>query len=79
MSRVEKTNGEAVATAALLTPSQIAILQWASWGKNNEQIGAILGYTDKTVMAYMTKIMDTIGTSSRTGAVAWALRQGVIK
>lgn len=63
-----------------LKPHQIAILQWSAHGKRNEEIALLMNLArPQTVQAHVMRIMEATGTSSRTAAVAWALRRGLIK
>lgn len=62
-----------------LSPAQIAILQWASNGKDNIEIALLMNIERPIlVQRQMQKIMELTGTLSRTAAVAWALRNKVI-
>lgn len=59
---------------------QVAILQWIANGKRNEDIALLMNLArPQTVQAHVQRIMDATGTNSRTAAVVWALRKGIIK
>lgn len=71
----EPLNGEVVK----LTTHQTAILQWIANGKKNEEIALLMNLErPQTVQAHVQRIMDKTGTATRAGAVAWALRHGLI-
>ncbi len=61
-----------------LTPRQKEVLQWTADGKRNEDIAKILNSTPKAVQANLRRIMDKTGTNTRSGAVAFGLRKGLI-
>lgn len=63
-----------------LTHSQVAILQWVADGKTNVEIALLMNIErPQLVQRRMQEIMDATGTASRSAAVAWAIRRGVIK
>ena len=62
----------------VLTEQQLRVLKLAADGKGNELIGCELGMRPMYVQKIMVKIMDALGASSRTAAVAIALRRGLI-
>lgn len=64
--------------ACVLTDQQLSILRLAADGKSNELIGAELGIRPMYVQKIVVKIMDALGASTRTSAVAIALRRGLI-
>jgi DNA-binding NarL/FixJ family response regulator len=43
-------------------------------GKTNNEIGAELGVTERTVKAYAQELFDKLGARNRAGAVAEAAR-----
>lgn len=70
---------EAANAEVHLTQHQTIVLQWIANGKRNEDIGELMNCRDKDVQATMQRIMEKTGTNTRAGAVAWALRKGLIK
>lgn len=63
-----------------LMEREIEILQWIADGKDNNEIADLMKLPrPQTVQAYVQRIMDRTGTASRSAAVAWALRRGLIK
>jgi len=63
-----------------LTPYQVAILQWIANGKDNVEIALLMNIERPIlVQRQVQKVMDLSGTATRSGAVAWALRKGLIK
>lgn len=63
----------------LLTSLQRRVLQWTADGKRSEETAEILGISINAVKAHMNRIMNTTGTNTRAGAVAFALRKRIIK
>jgi transcriptional regulator EpsA len=49
---------------------EVEILQWVREGKNNEEIGRILGISGWTVKNHLQRIYKTMGVSNRAQAVA---------
>jgi DNA-binding CsgD family transcriptional regulator len=54
---------------AELTKREAEVLLWASCGKSNEEIAAIVGAAAGTVKKHLEHIYDKLGVSSRTAAV----------
>lgn len=52
---------------------EVEILQWVREGKNNEEIGRILGISAWTVKNHLQRIYKTMGVSNRAQAVARAM------
>jgi DNA-binding NarL/FixJ family response regulator len=65
-------------TAAELTQRELAVLAMIADGLSHEQIGDRLGIGSETVRTHMKKACVRLGASTRTQAVAAALRQGLI-
>lgn len=65
-------------TPPTLTEREREVLKWTADGKRNEDIAAIVHSTPKAIQANLRRIMDKTGTGTRTGAVAFALRKGLI-
>lgn len=75
-----ETRQEENSSQVTLKHHQVQILQWLAHGKRNEEIALLMNLPrPQTVQAHVMRIMDATGTSSRTAAVAWALRRGLIK
>ncbi len=55
------------------------VLKWAAMGKNNSEMGAILGVSDSTVKTYIDRAMRKLNVYNRTHAVAIAISQGLIQ
>ncbi len=64
-------------TAALgslgLTPREAEVLSWVAQGKNNVEIGMILGVSARTVQKHLEHVFQKMGVESRTAATlrAW--------
>lgn len=61
-----------------LAPREIECLHWTAAGKTSWEIAEILGLSERTVESYLKTAGLKLGTSSRTQAVALAIRQGLI-
>ena len=61
-----------------LTLREVDILHYIAAGKTNWETGKILGISENTVKKILQNILSKYGTSSRTHAVAIAIRQGAI-
>ena len=61
-----------------LTPRELEVLQLAAEGDSVEEIARALVLSPGTVRTHLGSIYGKLGAKSRTGAVATALRQGLI-
>ena len=68
--------GEAPVT---LSPRERQVLQAASHGLSNSQIGAELYITEATVKTHLLRAYSKLGVDSRTAAVTEALRRGLLE
>jgi DNA-binding CsgD family transcriptional regulator len=62
----------------LLTPRERDVLLWAAEGKTNWETAQILDLSEPTVAFYVKKAMAKLGSTSKTQAVAVALRNKLI-
>jgi DNA-binding NarL/FixJ family response regulator len=62
-----------------LTPRELEVLRGAANGNRNREIGKKLCISEETVKVHFKHIMEKLGTSDRTQAVAVALRRGIIQ
>jgi len=62
-----------------LTPRQLDVLRHAADGNRNRNIGEKLFISEETVKVHIKHIMEKLGASDRTQAVAVALRRGIIQ
>jgi len=62
-----------------LTPRELEVLRGAANGNRNREIGEKLCISEETVKVHFKHIMEKLGTSDRTQAVAVALRRGIIQ
>lgn len=63
---------------AMLTSREVDVLHYVAAGKTNWEIGVILNISENTVKKIIKHILRKYGTSSRTHAVALAIRQGLL-
>lgn len=61
-----------------LTERELAVLGLLAEGLQHEEIGRRLGISSETVRTHLRKACDRLGASTRTQAVATALRLGLI-
>ena len=61
-----------------MSERELEVLRMMARGETNEEIGAHLGITLRTVKAHMTSIMAKLGATNRTQAVSIAVRKGYI-
>jgi DNA-binding NarL/FixJ family response regulator len=66
-------------TDELLTDREVEVLRQLVEGNRNRDIADKLFIAEETVKAHMKHIMDKLGASDRTQALAIALRRGVIQ
>jgi DNA-binding NarL/FixJ family response regulator len=64
--------------ASRLTERELDVLRLLAEGFPHEQIGKTLGISSETVRTHLRKASDRLGASTRTQAVATALRMGLI-
>src|SRR5271154_2115975 len=62
-----------------LTPREIEVLSQIAGGNRNRDIAEKLFITEETVKAHIKHIMDKLGASDRTQAVAIGVRRGIIQ
>ncbi len=62
----------------LLTPQEIACLEWCKEGKTNWEIGGILQISEKTVEFHLGNVKRKLGAANRISAVVIGLRYGLI-
>ncbi len=60
------------------TPRQHQLLRALANGLSNKDIAYQLGIAEETVKGYLKDLYARTGVASRAGAVAWAMRRGVI-
>ena len=61
-----------------LTAREIEVLRQIAEGNRNRDIGGKLFITEETVKVHIKHIMEKLGASDRTQAVAIAIRRGII-
>ncbi|HTW63708.1 MAG TPA: response regulator transcription factor [Bryobacteraceae bacterium] len=62
-----------------LTPREIDVLRQIAGGNRNRDIGERLFISEETVKVHVKHIMDKLGASDRTQAIAIAVRRGIIQ
>jgi DNA-binding NarL/FixJ family response regulator len=62
-----------------LTEREVDVLQHVAGGNRNKDIAELLSISEETVKVHVKHIMEKLGASDRTGAVAIAVRRGIIE
>lgn len=62
-----------------LTLREVEVLQQVAGGNRNRDIADLLRISEETVKVHLKHIMDKLGASDRTDAVAIAVRRGIIQ
>lgn len=61
-----------------LTPREHEVVRWMANGKSSWDISTILGISERTVKFHVSAILNKLGATNRTHAVAIALSRGLI-
>lgn len=75
---VETRAAERREQAPALTPRELEILEMLAEGISNRTIAARLGISSQTVKFHVASILAKLGAASRTEAVTFGVRQGLI-
>jgi DNA-binding NarL/FixJ family response regulator len=59
-----------------LTPREREVVRLVADGRTNDEVGAILGVSAKTVEAHLSRIFERAGVQSRTELATRAIREG---
>lgn len=62
----------------VLTPREIQVLQHLAAGLANKQVASELGVSEDTVKGHVSSVMEKLGASNRTHAVALGIERGII-
>ena len=73
MSHSDQRGVKAAPGSAELTPREAEVLFWISQGKNNHEIGVILGAKTGTVCKHVGHILSKLNVENRTCAAVMAL------
>lgn len=65
--------------ASSLTPRELEVLQLLAEGLTNQQVGARLGLSSRTVKTHVQNLLVKLDVPDRTGAVGRAFRLGLIR
>jgi len=66
-------------TQVQLTPRELDVLRRVAQGKANKEIAKELDITDGTVKIHLTNLFKKLSVTSRTEAIAAAMRQGLVR
>ncbi|MDM5065447.1 LuxR family transcriptional regulator [Aeromonas salmonicida] len=64
---------------AVLSLRELEVCQWAAEGKQVSDIAQILGITPRTVTFHLNRVVEKLGASSKSQAISWALKQGLVR
>ena len=64
--------------AETLSKREVEVLQKVAGGNRNSDIAALLFISEETVKGHIKHIMEKLGASDRTEAVAIGIRRGII-
>jgi DNA-binding NarL/FixJ family response regulator len=77
-SYIDPALAQATKPRGSLTKRELEVLRLLAEGLQHEEIGRRLGISSETVRTHLRKASDRLGASTRTQAVATALRLGLI-
>jgi two-component system, NarL family, response regulator len=66
-------------TNVRLTPRELTVLRLLAAGNSNREIGDALGISDGTVKIHVSHLFAKLNVTSRTEAIATALRRGLVR
>jgi DNA-binding NarL/FixJ family response regulator len=75
----ENDNADGLALEEPLTARERDVLEVASRGLSNREVGAELGISEHTVKFHLAAIYGKLGVTTRTAAVRRGLRRGIIE
>ena len=73
-----QTTTQSLALGHDLTEREQAVLVWMVTGLNNSEIAKELGVSPSTIKSHVSHILAKLGVTSRTEAVAVAVRQNLV-
>jgi DNA-binding NarL/FixJ family response regulator len=62
-----------------LSEREVGVLRLIAMGRNNREIGQVLGISPNTVANHVRSILEKTYTANRTEAAAFANREGLLK
>ncbi len=62
-----------------LSLRELEVCQWSAEGKQVSDIAQILGITPRTVTFHLNRVVEKLGASSKSQAISWALKQGLVR
>jgi two-component system, NarL family, response regulator len=66
-------------TRVQLTPREMSVLKLLAAGKANREIGEALSISEGTVKIHVTHLFEKLSVTSRTEAIATAMRRGLVR
>jgi DNA-binding NarL/FixJ family response regulator len=76
---LQPSTDEADDMRALLTPSELAVLEALAHGLANKEIAASLAIAQQTVKFHLTNLYRKLGVSNRTEAIGMAFERGLVE
>jgi DNA-binding NarL/FixJ family response regulator len=78
LQRFTESRGE-TPSLGRLTERELEVLRFAATGLGNKEIGHSLDLSSRTVQVHLAHIFEKLGVASRTEAVIYGLRHGLLK
>jgi DNA-binding CsgD family transcriptional regulator len=78
LEQLFETHAETYGAYTRLTPRELAVLRFLSWGDPPHKIAERLGLGEETVRTHLKKLKAKLGANTQTHAVAQAMRQRLI-
>ena len=72
-------DGKGMSPQDALSVRELEVCRWAAEGKQVSDIAQILGITPRTVTFHLNNVVSKLGASSKSQAISWALKQGVVR
>jgi two-component system NarL family response regulator len=66
-------------TRVQFTPREMSVLRLLASGKANREIATALSISEGTVKIHVTHLFEKLGVTSRTEAIATAIRRGLVR
>lgn len=77
-ARLLGTSQPPAAEPDMLTPGEIKVLELLAHGQSNKEIARALNVAEQTIKTHVSHILKKLGTPSRTQAVLYAVRMGLV-
>ncbi len=79
LQRARRWRSEVLALWGRLTPREQEVLALMCQGQSNQEIAQTLVISEHTVETHVGNLLGKLGVASRTAAVVWALKSGILE